>query len=72
MANKTPEKKKKRGLFRFFHDVKGEFKKIAWPSKKSAMKNTLVVLGVVAIVGVSIWVIDLVLGLLMSLLFSAA
>lgn len=71
MAKQTPEKKK-RGLFRFFHDVKGEFKKIVWPSKKSALKNTAVVLGVVLALGVCIWVVDLILSLLVNLLFSAA
>ena len=71
MASKTPEKKK-RGLFRFFHDVRGEFKKIVWPSKKTALKNTIVVLGVVLAVGVCIWVIDLILALIVNLLFSAA
>lgn len=68
MANKTPEKKK-RGSFRFFHDVKGEFKKIVWPSKNSSLKNTLVVLGVVVALGVFVWAFDAILGLIISLMF---
>ena len=68
MASKTPEKKK-RGIFRFFHDVKGEFKKIVWPSKNTSLKNTLVVLGVVVAIGVFVWAFDAILGLIIALLF---
>lgn len=52
----------KLGLFkrigRFFKDLKSEFKKIVWPTKKQILNNTAVVLTVMLIVGVCIWVLD--------------
>lgn len=49
--------KKKRG---FFAGVKAEFKKISWPDKKSAFKQSVVVVVVSAIVGLLIAVMDVV------------
>lgn len=61
-SGKPKDDKKKVGVFkrigRFFRDLKSEFKKIVWPSKKTTINNTLVVLALMAIVGVSIWILD--------------
>ena len=46
------------GIKRFFKDLKGEIKKIQWPGGKEILKNSLVVLLTVAIIGVAIFAID--------------
>lgn len=55
-------KEKKPGLFsklvRYFKDLKGEFKKIVWPSKKQVLNNTLVAVGCMAVVAALIFVLD--------------
>ncbi len=43
----------------FFRDYKSEVKKIVWPSFKTVLKNTLIVLIICAILGVFIWLLDL-------------
>ncbi len=47
---------------RFFKDFKGETKKIVWPDAKTVLKNTGVVLVVVAIVTAVVFLIDYSLG----------
>lgn len=60
----VPAKKKGDGLFkrltRWFKDLKGELKKVTWPSGKDTMKNVGVVIACVLMVGVLIWVYDFV------------
>ncbi len=46
-------------MIRFFKDVKFELKKVTWPTKKQAVKNTLVVIVFLIIVGVLVFLIDL-------------
>ncbi|MCH5191045.1 MAG: preprotein translocase subunit SecE [Oscillospiraceae bacterium] len=43
---------------KFFKDFKGECKKINWPSGKTVLNNSLVVIVVVIIVGLVIFAID--------------
>lgn len=43
---------------RFFKDFKGETKKIVWPDAKTVLKNTGIVLLVVAIVSIVVFAID--------------
>ena len=75
-AKKTsaPAKSKKDGLFKrigkYFKDVKGEFKKVVWPTRKQVINNTIVVLALVLVVAVVVWGLDFVLGWLRDLLFS--
>lgn len=45
-------------IARFFKDVKSEWKKIVWPSKKQIINNTLVVLVVMVIVAAIAWILD--------------
>ena len=45
----------------FLSEVKGEVKKVTWPSKKEAMGGTAVVLVVVLIMAVFLGVVDLLL-----------
>ena len=47
-----------KAIAKFFKDLKGETKKIVWPSAKSVLKNTGIVIAVVLIIGIGIWVVD--------------
>ena len=47
-----------KAVAKFFKDLKGENKKIVWPSAKTVLKNTGIVLAVVLIVGIAIWLVD--------------
>ena len=38
--------------------MKGEMKKIVWPTKEDTIKNTGIVIGMCACVGVFLWVFD--------------
>ena len=51
-----------KSIKRFFKDFKGETKKIVWPDAKTVLKNTGVVLVVVAIVTAVVFLIDYSLG----------
>ena len=55
---KTPAKKDKKPnrLVRWLKDMKGEMKKITWPSGKDTLRNVLIVIACVIIVGICIWV----------------
>ena len=57
---KTPAKKDKKPnrILRWLKDMKGEMKKITWPSGKDTLRNVLVVIVCVIIVGICIWVFD--------------
>ena len=56
--------KKKTGIFgriaKFFRETKSEMKKVVWPSRKHVVNNTLVVLATVLVIGIVIWVLDLI------------
>ena len=57
---KTPKKKEKKPnrLLRWFKDLKGELKKVTWPSAKDTLKNVGIVIMCVIFVGIFIWVFD--------------
>ena len=78
-ANEKPQKKAKdkkpkktNGFVKFFRDLKGEFKKIVWPSKKQIINNTLVVLAAIIVIGLFIWLVDFGLGALVKLFLGNA
>ena len=75
-AAKTKKPEKKNGFFkrmtRFFKDLKGELKKIVWPSKKQVVNNTLVVLAVVIVLGVFVAALDTVLSLIVHFVLQQA
>ena len=50
--------KKKGGFGQWFHDMKVEMKKIVWPTKETTIKNTGIVIGMCACVGVFLWIFD--------------
>ena len=57
-AKKKKDAKKPNRFLRWLKDLKGELKKVTWPSVKSVIKNVGVVVACVLIVGVCIWVFD--------------
>ena len=65
-----PAEKKKFGsrITRYLRDMKGELKKVVWPTKKQTVKNTGVVITCVFVVGVFVWVFDAVAGQLIGAL----
>ncbi|MBO4339439.1 MAG: preprotein translocase subunit SecE [Clostridia bacterium] len=57
---------------KFFKDEKGECKKVVWPSAKTVVKSSLVVLAVVAVTTIVIYGIDQGLSALIQLLVGLA
>ena len=59
---KAPKEKKKEKkpnrVLRWLKDLKGELKKVTWPTAKDTIKNVGIVIVCVIIVGVFIWVFD--------------
>ena len=47
-----------KGVARYFREMKAELKKVVWPSRKTVIRNTLVVIAVVLVLGVLIWIFD--------------
>ena len=45
---------------RYFRELRSELKKVVWPTPKQVLKNTLIVLVCVLIVGAFIWAFDIV------------
>ena len=45
---------------RYFRELRSELKKVVWPTPQQVLKNTLIVLACVLIVGVFIWLFDFV------------
>ena len=54
------EEVKKRSRGQWFREMKGEMKKIVWPSRKTVLKNTGTVLLCSLLIGVCIWIFDFV------------
>ena len=46
-------------IVRFFKDVKAELKKVTWPTKKQAVRNTVVVLVFLVVIGLFVFLLDL-------------
>ena len=55
------------GIKRFFKDTKSELKKVVWPSKKTVLDNTGIVIVVLVLSSVSIGIIDFVFNALVGL-----
>lgn len=62
------KKKKPNRIVKWFKDLKSEFKKVVWPSRKKVFNNTFVVLVVLVIASVFVGGLDF--GLLKLCLFS--
>lgn len=57
-APKKKDAKKPNRVLRWLKDLKGELKKVTWPSFKDTMKNVGIVIVCVIVVGIFIWVFD--------------
>lgn len=57
-------------ISRSFTDMRGEMKKVVWPSKKQIINNTLIVLAFVAVSGIFIWGLDSILSFAIKGLFA--
>ncbi len=55
MAETLSDKKEKKG---FFENLKNEFKKIIWPDKRSAARQTVLIIVTTIILGVFIRLLD--------------
>ncbi len=47
-------------ICRYFRELRSELKKVVWSTPKQILKNTLIVIVCVLVVGVFIWVFDFV------------
>ena len=47
-------------ICRYFRELRSELKKVVWPTPKQVLKNALIVVGCVVVVGVFIWLFDFV------------
>ena len=59
------------GIARYFRELRSELKKVVWPTPKQVLKNTMIVLACVLIVGVFIWMLDYVAGMGITWLLNA-
>ena len=47
-------------ICRYFRELRSELKKVVWPTPAQVLKNTLIVIACVIVVGIFIWLFDLV------------
>ncbi|MBP5303477.1 MAG: preprotein translocase subunit SecE [Clostridia bacterium] len=66
----SPAKKNSGGFKRYFKELKGEFKKVTWPTWPALWKNTWVTIAMCAVVAAVVCVIDIGLDSLINLLLS--
>ena len=53
---------------RYFRELRSELKKVVWPTPKQVLKNALIVVACVIVVGVFIWLFDFASGAIISVL----
>lgn len=63
-------KKPKKTPIQYFKEVKSEFKKVSWPSRKQVFNNTVVVLVSIVVSGIAIWALDFLFSTVWSLMLS--
>ncbi|MEG0006319.1 MAG: preprotein translocase subunit SecE [Clostridium sp.] len=63
---KVNGKTKKSSPFTFLKEVKSEFKKITWASKKDVLKSTGVVLFIIVLFTLVVWLMDAVFGTILN------
>lgn len=63
---KKNSKAKKPSIFaragKWFRELRAEMRKIVWPTRQQTINNMLIVIAAVLIVGVFVWVLDLIFG----------
>lgn len=55
---------------KFLSGVNAELKKVTWPARKQVANNTSIVIVCIILIGIAIWVLDLVFGLGLAKFFS--
>lgn len=55
---KDSKKKQPSKIAKYFKDLRSEFNKVVWPSKKKVINNTSIVLGSIVIMGIFIGLLD--------------
>ena len=55
---------------RYFRELRSELKKVVWPTPKQVLKNTLIVIACILVVGAFIWLFDFIADLGLKGLFS--
>lgn len=68
---KAKAAKKPNKVLKFFRDLISETKKISWPSRKTVINNTIVVIVSILVIGIFIWVLDALLAFLLGLMLNA-
>jgi len=58
-------------ICRYFRELRSELKKVVWSTPKQVLKNALIVVACVLVVGVFVWVFDLVAQTLITALIKA-
>ncbi|MBQ3947673.1 MAG: preprotein translocase subunit SecE [Ruminococcus sp.] len=57
-SEKKSEKKKQSKIGKWFKDLKIEFKKVVWPTKKTVVNNTTVVVSVIVASAILVGLLD--------------
>jgi preprotein translocase subunit SecE len=64
--------KESRGIGGWFSDIKGEFKKIFWPTKKELVSNAITVVITSAVIAVIVFAMDIAFGFAYSTILDFA
>ena len=56
---------------RYFRELKSELKKVVWSTPQQVLKNTLIVIACVLVVGVFVWLFDFVANVSITTLIDA-
>lgn len=70
MAEAKAEKKPNifKRVAAYFRDLRSEFKKVTWPTRKQVVNNTIVVLVTIVLAGIVVWGLDSLFSFLIKLL----
>ena len=60
------------GVCKYFRELRSELKKVVWPTPKQVLKNTLIVLVCIVVVGAFVYLFDTVAGKGIEALLSLA
>ncbi len=63
-SKKVKVKESRRGIFKYFHEVKAEVSKVKWPGKKDMVKYSVATLSFILFFSAFFYVIDLIFALL--------
>ena len=64
--------KHKHSIVKYFKDVRSEFKKVVWPSRKQVVNNTIVVIVSLIVSGIAIWLPNILFSVVAGVLYYLA